>query len=289
MGARHMNHFKKPFLNYVPCLFDVHIVIKTIIYILTFDKGGFFFMKGVILAGGMGSRLQPLTAIFNKHLLPVGKYPMIYWSILKLKNAGIKDILIVTNKQHLSSFIGLLGLGEKLEVNLHYQIQNNEGAGIADALLIAKDFIHRSKFIVLLGDNLFEDSLSSYLEAFKKQKEGARVILKKVQDPRRYGVPEIDKVNRKILCIAEKPSIPKSSYCVTGIYMYDHLVFNLIEQIKPSFRNELEITDVNNIYIAQNLLDYDIFNGWWIDAGTHESLHKANQLIFEKEIEEGEH
>lgn len=244
-------------------------------------------MKGVILAGGTGSRLHPLTTIFNKHLLPVGKYPMIYWPILKLREAGIKEILIVTNNEHLSSFIKILGSGEELEVNLHYKIQNKEGAGIGDALQKAKEFIDQSKFIVLLGDNLFEDSLISYLNAFRNQKEGARVILKDVKDPRRYGVPHLDIENRKILSITEKPNIPMSTYCVTGIYMYDHQVFDFIEQTTPSFRNELEITDVNNMYIKKNLLEFDIFKGWWIDAGTHESLYKANQLVFERLLGEG--
>ncbi|MCM3708097.1 MULTISPECIES: sugar phosphate nucleotidyltransferase [Cytobacillus] len=246
-------------------------------------------MKGVILAGGAGSRLHPLTTVFNKHLLPVGRYPMIYWPILKLRETGIKDILIVTNNEHLRSFIKILGQGEELEVKLHYRIQSKERAGIGDALLEAKEFIQQGKFIVLLGDNLFEDSLTSYLNAFRNQKEGARVILKEVEDPRRYGVPHLDKVNSKILSITEKPNIPMSTYCVTGIYMYDHQVFDFIEKTTPSSRNELEITDVNNMYIENNLLEYDIFMGWWIDAGTHESLYKANQLVFERQIEEGGH
>lgn len=244
-------------------------------------------MKGVILAGGTGSRLQPLTKLFNKHLLPVGKYPMIYWPIIKLREAGIKDILIVTNKNDLSSFIKLLGLGEDLRVKISYKIQKNEGAGIGDALLMAKEFTEGSKFIVMLGDNLFEDSLMGYIEAFKNQYAGARVFLKKVEDPSRYGVPELDKVNKRILSITEKPNIPKSNYCVTGIYMYDNQVFNFIEQTHPSSRNELEITDVNNLYVEMNLLEYEVFDGWWIDAGTHESLYKVNQLVFEQELKEG--
>jgi glucose-1-phosphate thymidylyltransferase len=238
-------------------------------------------MKGVILAGGTGSRLKPLTNFVNKHLLPVGPYPMIYWPILKLRDAGIDEILIVTNKAHLGSFIELLGMGEELKVKLQYQIQKNEGGGIADALLNARDFIKNEKFLVILGDNIFEDKLISFVQSFERQKKGARVLLKEVHDPARYGVPMLDKVNRRILHIIEKPLKPSSSYCVTGIYMYDENVFSLIEKIHPSKRNELEITDVNNLYIELNQLQYDILTGWWIDAGTHQSLYKASQYIYE--------
>jgi glucose-1-phosphate thymidylyltransferase len=238
-------------------------------------------VKGVILAGGTGSRLKPLTNFVNKHLLPVGAYPMIYWPILKLREAGIKEVLLVTNKAHLSSFIELLGMGEELQVKLQYQIQKNTGGGIADALLNARDFIGHEKFVVLLGDNIFEDSLTSFLQDFERQDTGARVLLKEVDDPARYGVPFIDKMNYKILSIIEKPINPPSPYCVTGIYMYDENVFPLIEQTHPSKRNELEITDVNNLYIDRNQLQYDILQGWWIDAGTHESLYKASQFIYE--------
>ncbi|MGD6818492.1 sugar phosphate nucleotidyltransferase [Metabacillus sp. 113a] len=238
-------------------------------------------MKGVILAGGTGSRLRPLTKIINKHLLPVGSDPMIYWPISKLRDAGICDIMIVTNQHHLSSFIELLGLGEAMSVNLVYQIQKTEGGGIADALLGAKEFIGEDKFVVLLGDNIFEDSLAPYVHAFHSQKTGARVLLKQVEDPGRYGVPELDHAANRIRKIREKPVHPASSFCVTGIYMYDQEVFRFIKKIQPSERNELEITDVNNLYIQSNELQFDILSGWWIDAGTHESLFKATQYVYE--------
>lgn len=241
-------------------------------------------MKGLILAGGTGSRLKPFTSYLNKHLLPVGPYPMIYWPILKLIEAGIKDIFIVTNKQHLHSFIELLGTGKELSGNIQYGIQNNEGGGIADALLAAEDFIQEDKFVVILGDNIFEESLKPYVDTFESQEKGARVLLKEVQDPKRYGVPLLDKSRKRIQSIIEKPADPPSSYCVTGIYMYHPCVFNLIESIQPSHRNELEITDVNNLYIEKNQLEYDILQGWWIDAGTHEALFHANQFIYEQTI-----
>lgn len=238
-------------------------------------------MKGVILAGGTGSRLRPLTSFLNKHLLPVGPYPMIYWSIMKLKDAGINDILIITNKHHLGSFIELLGQGEELNVNIEYKIQTHIGGGVADALVTAKSFIENEKFVVILGDNIFEESLSSYVQKFELQPSGARVLLKEVKDPSRYGVPQLDKTKTSIQAIIEKPSHPPSSYCVTGIYMYDSHVFDLITSIHPSHRNELEITDVNNLYIKHSQLQYDILQGWWVDAGTHESLYRANQYVYE--------
>lgn len=241
-------------------------------------------MKGVILAGGTGARLKPFTRILNKHLLPVGPYPMVYWPIIRLRDAGIKDILIITNKNHLSPFIELLGQGEELNVKLDYKIQKKEGGGIADALMSAKSFIGQEKFVVLLGDNVFEDSITPYIKEFQKQDKGARVLLKEVEDPTRYGVPQLDTTNKKITSIIEKPSNPPSSYCVTGIYMYDQEVFQYIETILPSNRNELEITDVNNLYIKNNQLEYDILQGFWIDAGTHESLYKAIQFMNEKPI-----
>lgn len=238
-------------------------------------------MKGVILAGGTGTRLLPFTQIINKHLLPVGPYPMIYWPILKLREAQINDILIITNKRHLHSFTTVLGHGEELNVNLQYTIQKNEGRGIADALLSGQHFIQHEKFIVILGDNMFEDSLNPYVKAFQMQKEGGRVFLKKVPDPERYGVAEIDPVENKLVSIIEKPKNPPSSYCVTGIYMYDGDVFQFINSIRPSKRNELEITDVNNLYIQKGKLEYDILKGWWIDAGTPRSLFEASQLVYE--------
>lgn len=237
-------------------------------------------MKGVILAGGNGSRLQPFTRLFNKHLLPVGPYPMIYWPIIKLKEAGIEDILIITNKDQLPQFEKMLGNGEELHVKLHYAVQGNKGRGIADALLNARNFIKEEKFVVILGDNIFKDSLAPYVHAFQQQKEGAMVLLKEVPDPSRYGVAKIDPLKNQLLAIIEKPAHPPSSYCVTGIYMYDEKVFELIERIRPSERNELEITDVNNLFIKEKKLQYKMLTGWWIDAGTHESLFEASRYLY---------
>jgi glucose-1-phosphate thymidylyltransferase len=236
-------------------------------------------MKGVILAGGTGSRLKPLTNYINKHLLQIGPYPMLYWSIIKLKEAGISEMIVVTNQSDFASFVELIGTGEELHVKIHYRIQDNKGGGIADALLSTRNFFNKEKFVVLLGDNIFEDSLLPYVEMFKKQKEGARILLKEVDDPTRYGVPLLDVRKNTIQSIVEKPLNPPSPYCVTGIYMYDDDVFPLIEQINPSERNELEITDVNNLYIKREQLYFDVLKGWWIDAGTHESLQKARELI----------
>jgi glucose-1-phosphate thymidylyltransferase len=240
-------------------------------------------VKGVILAGGTGTRLKPLTQLINKHLLPVGPHPMIYWSILKLREAGIKEILIITNQKDINTFIELLELGEQLDVRLQYKAQVNEGGGIADALMLANGFIKEEKFITLLGDNIFEDSLSSYVKNYKRQGNGARVLLKEVGDPERYGVPKLDYAKKNIISIIEKPDHPPSSFCVTGIYMYDQQVFEYLEQVKPSNRNELEITDVNNLYIRNSQMQFDILQGWWVDAGTPESLFKANQYIFNKD------
>jgi glucose-1-phosphate thymidylyltransferase len=241
-------------------------------------------LRGVILAGGKGSRLSPLTNIINKHLLPVGQYPMIYWPIMKLKEAGINNILIVTNQENLPFFIQLLNQGEEFGIHLQYKVQHNAG-GIADAISLAKEFVGEEKFIVLLGDNIFEDSLIPYIQAFKQQKKGAKVLLKEVSDPERYGVATINHKTRVVTSIHEKPTNPLSNYCVVGIYMYDKHAFHFIEQLKPSARGELEVTDLNNMYIKQQQLFYDVLKGWWIDAGTHESLYKANSLIYQIEKE----
>jgi glucose-1-phosphate thymidylyltransferase len=238
-------------------------------------------MKGVILAGGKGTRLEPFTRIINKHLLPVGSFPMIYWPIKKLKQAGITDILIITNKQHLSLFKEILGNGEELGVKLSYSIQSKKGGGIADALECAKSFVGY-KFIVLLGDNLFDDDLKPFIDDFQKEHQEAKVLLKEVDDPMRYGIATLDEVNKSIISINEKPKEPKSNYCVTGIYLYDKNVFELIDSLRPSVRGELEITDVNNIYIGRNGLHYDILENWWLDAGTHEALFEANKHFFER-------
>lgn len=237
-------------------------------------------MKGVILAGGHGTRLAPLTKIINKHLLPVGPYPMIYWPIQKLKEAGITNILIVTNPKELDSFINLLGFGEEYGVKLTYKVQQSAN-GIADGVYLAKDFVEKERFIVLLGDNIYKDSLKPYIQSFKYQKDGAKVLLKEVPDPHRYGIATLNKGEKIITSIVEKPSSPVTDYCVIGVYMYDEKVFDYIEKIVPSKRGELELTDVNNIYIEKNKLAYDFLQHWWIDAGTHEALFKANSLVYQ--------
>ncbi|KQY80712.1 MULTISPECIES: sugar phosphate nucleotidyltransferase [Paenibacillus] len=235
-------------------------------------------MKGVILAGGTGTRLYPLTRLINKHLLPVGKHPMIVYGIDRLRQAGIEDILIVMGKQSAGLYTDFLGGGAELGVRLTYRIQEKAG-GIAEALDLARSFIlPGERFVVLLGDNLFSDDLKPYVDRYVQQPEGtARVLLKKVDDARRYGVPEFDPQHpERITHIEEKPSHPKTSYCVTGIYMYDDHVFNLIGNIAPSARGELEITDVNNHYAAAGGLEYDILQKYWSDAGTFESLQEAS-------------
>jgi glucose-1-phosphate thymidylyltransferase len=229
-------------------------------------------MKGVILAGGTGSRLYPLTKVTNKHLLPVGKYPMIYYSIAKLRDAGIKEILIVTGKDHMGDVVQLLGSGRHLGVALTYRVQDAAG-GIAQALDLAESFAAGNDIAVILGDNVFQDDIIAPVQEFKS---GAKIFLKEVTDPQRFGVPEIQ--GSLITSIEEKPSSPKSNYAVTGVYLYDSKVFNIIKTIKPSGRGELEITDVNNAYIEIKEMSYNLLSGWWTDAGTHESLSRASQL-----------
>lgn len=234
-------------------------------------------MKGVILAGGLGKRLYPLTKITNKHLLPVYNKPMIYYPIEALIDAGIEDIMIVTGGNFAGDFLQLLGNGREFGLkDLHYTYQEGEG-GIADALSLAEHFVEEDRCIVILGDNIFEKSIRSYVERYKRQKEGAKIIIKEVPDPQRFGVPVIQ--GDKIVAIEEKPKQPKSPYSVTGIYMYDRQIWEIIHTLVPSQRNELEITDVNNAYIAKNMLTYDILDGWWTDAGTFESLVHAQQLV----------
>ncbi|WP_405080469.1 sugar phosphate nucleotidyltransferase [Paenibacillus chitinolyticus] len=240
-------------------------------------------MKGVILAGGTGSRLFPLTKVTNKHLLPVGKYPMIFYSVQKLKKAGISDILVVTGKDHMGDVVNLLGSGSDLEISFTYKVQDDAG-GIAQALGLAEQFAAGEQIVVILGDNVFQDDISAYVSNFKIQSEGAKILIQKVHDPQRYGVPELD--GNQIVSIEEKPILPKSNYAVTGIYMYDSQVFDIIKTLKPSNRGELEITDVNNAYIAKKQLAYDVLQGWWTDAGTHSSLALANELA--KEITFGD-
>lgn len=233
-------------------------------------------MKGIVLAGGTGSRLFPLSKVTNKHLLPVGRYPMIYYPIVKLKNAGIDDIFIVTGKEHAGAIVNLLGSGYEMGLKFTYRIQDQPG-GIAQALGLAEGFVGNDKCVVILGDNIFEDEIGNFVDNFRKQRDGAKILIKEVHDPERYGVAELQGEN--IISIEEKPKQPKSNYCVTGIYMYDSSVFNIIKTLKPSGRGELEITDVNNEYIRKGNLTYDKLKGWWTDAGTFASLSRANELV----------
>ncbi|TCM97792.1 glucose-1-phosphate thymidylyltransferase [Paenibacillus sp. BK033] len=232
-------------------------------------------MKGIILAGGTGSRLYPLTKVTNKHLLPVGKYPMIFYPVFKLKQAGITEILVVTGKEHLGDVVNLLGSGREMNVTFTYKVQDKAG-GIAQALDLAEQFVGSDKMAVILGDNVFEESIAPFVNRFKEQCKGAKILIREVQAPERYGVAEL--LEDKILSIEEKPRYPKSNYAVTGIYMFDNTVFDIVKKLKPSGRGELEITDVNNAYIERNELTFDILKGWWTDAGTHESLLHANEL-----------
>lgn len=234
-------------------------------------------MKGIILAGGTGSRLYPLTKITNKHLLPVGKYPMIFHPINKLKEAGIFEVLVITGKEHMGDVVNLLGSGAEFGMDFTYKIQDEAG-GIAQALGLAEQFVGNDRMVVILGDNVFDDNISLYVKRYNEQAEGAKILIRQVPDPERYGVPEL--ADGLIVSIEEKPTQPKSDYAVTGIYMYDHTVFDIIRQLRPSSRGELEITDVNNVYIRRQALTYDVLQGWWTDAGTHGSLQRANELAY---------
>lgn len=240
-------------------------------------------MKGIILAGGTGSRLYPLTKVTNKHLLPVGKYPMIFYLIARMKQAGIEDIMIVSGKEHMGSVVSLLGSGHGYGLNFTFRIQDQPG-GIAQALGLCQEFVKEDKCVVMLGDNVFEDNIASFVKDFEKQNKGAKILIKQVEDPKRYGVVELR--DHKIIGIEEKPQKPKSDYCVTGIYMYDHRVFDAIKTLKPSNRGELEITDVNNWYVKDASLSYDILEGWWSDAGTFQSLLNTNLLAQDVDLDE---
>jgi glucose-1-phosphate thymidylyltransferase len=241
-------------------------------------------MKGVILAGGNGTRLQPLTFACNKHLLPIGEKPMILHCVEKMTEAGIGDILVVTGGEHLGGIAEFLGNGSKYQCQITYRVQNEAG-GIAQALGMADGFVRSGEqMCVLLGDNIFESSMKPLLEAYEDQAcKGAMVVLKIVPDPRRFGVPVFRHGSGpgsiEIKAIEEKPENPKSSFAVVGIYFYDSTVFNVISRLKPSARGELEITDVNNYYIQEGTLGWMEMKGWWTDAGTHESYRRANELI----------
>jgi glucose-1-phosphate thymidylyltransferase len=230
-------------------------------------------IKGVILAGGTGSRLYPLTKVTNKHLLPVGRKPMIYHPIGKLTQAGIDEILIVTGVDHMGDIVNLLGSGHEFGCRFTYKVQDRAG-GIAQALGLAENFVGGDKMCVILGDNVFADELTPFVRDFGAQKTGAKILIKEVADPQRFGV--VDLKDGKVLSIVEKPKKPKSNYAVVGIYFYDAGVFEIIRQLKPSGRGELEITDVNHHYLAKGELSCDLISGWWSDAGTFESLERAS-------------
>jgi glucose-1-phosphate thymidylyltransferase len=236
-------------------------------------------LRGIILAGGTGSRLMPLTKVTNKHLLPIGRKPMIYYPIEKLTSIGIREILIVTGIEHMGDVVSLLGSGKQFGCHFTYKVQDEAG-GIAQALGLAENFAQQQPVVVILGDNVFEDNLKNYADRFISQKTGARVLLKQVPTPQRFGVALLS--DDKIIGIEEKPKKPKSDYAIIGIYFYDASVFDVIRELKPSGRGELEITDVNNAYIAKNQLAYDILEGWWTDAGTFESLDRASELVVNK-------
>jgi glucose-1-phosphate thymidylyltransferase len=234
-------------------------------------------MKGVVLAGGLGSRLYPLTKVTNKHLLPVYNEPMIYYPIRILVNAGISEILIVTGGNNAGDFLRLLENGKDFGLkHINYTYQQGEG-GIAAALSLAEHFADNDKIVVVLGDNIIENNIKAAADKFRAQKEGARILLKEVTDPQRFGVPVFD--GKKIIRIDEKPKQPASNYAIIGIYMYDARVFDFIKSLKPSQRGELEITDVNNFYIKEGKMECDILEGWWSDAGTFESLQAAGQMV----------
>jgi glucose-1-phosphate thymidylyltransferase len=234
-------------------------------------------MKGIVLAGGLGKRLLPLTRITNKHLLPVYDKPMVFFPIQQLVEAGIKDILVVTGGNSAGDFFELLRNGADFGLNrIYYAYQEGEG-GIAAALALAEDFADNEPVCVVLGDNILERSISPFVKKFREQGSGAKILLSQVPDPDRFGVPVIE--NGRIVRIEEKPDEPKSPFAVIGVYMYDSRVFEIIRTLRPSARNELEITDVNNRYIDWDGLTWDVIDGWWTDAGTFPSLLHASTLV----------
>ncbi|MGA9883780.1 MAG: sugar phosphate nucleotidyltransferase [Candidatus Acidiferrales bacterium] len=234
-------------------------------------------MKGIVLAGGAGSRLNPLTRVTNKHLLPIYDKPMVYYPIQTLVNAGIEEILLVTGGKNAGDFLRLLGNGRDFGLkHLNYAYQEGEG-GIAEALGLAEFFVAGEPICVILGDNIIEGNICQAVQSFTRHNQGAKILLKEVQDAQRFGVAEVR--GDRVIGIEEKPQSPKSQYAVVGIYLYDASVFEKIRRLKPSGRGELEITDVNNFYIEEGTLSWDILKGWWTDAGTFESLLRANTLV----------
>jgi glucose-1-phosphate thymidylyltransferase len=234
-------------------------------------------MKGVILAGGKGTRLLPITKVTNKHLLPVYNKPMIYYPLQVLADIGVKQIMIVSGPDHAGHFLNLLGSGREFGIKLSYEVQEEAG-GIAQALGLAEDFADNDKIVAILGDNVFEDtpSIKKAFNAFKRQRRGAKIFLKEVPDAKRFGVAEVK--GKKIVGIMEKPKRPKSNLAVTGLYMYDNKVFDIVKHLKPSKRGELEVTDLNNAYIKKGIMTYQIVKGAWTDAGTFSSLLRASNL-----------
>ncbi len=236
-------------------------------------------MKGIILAGGLGSRLRPLTKVTNKHLLPIYDKPMIYYPIQTLVEAGIQDLMVVTGGRNSGDFLRLLANGKEFGLkHINYTYQEGEG-GIAEALALTEHFADGDQVCVILGDNIIESSIAAAVADFRKQKRGAKILLKEVADAERFGVAEMS--GDKIVGIEEKPSKPKSNYAVTGIYMYDGTVFDKTRTLKPSKRGELEITDVNNAYISEGTMTFNYLDGWWTDAGTFDSLLRAANLVHE--------
>jgi glucose-1-phosphate thymidylyltransferase len=238
-------------------------------------------MRGVVLAGGLGTRLAPLTKVTNKHLLPIYNKPMVFYPIETLVRAGVRDILLVTGGNNAGDFLRLLGNGKQFGLShIDYVYQEGEG-GIAEALSLAGYYAKGQRIVVVLGDNILEDDIAPYVEAFRHQEAGAKILLKEVEDPERFGVAEIK--GDRVIGIEEKPKAPRSRFAVTGVYFYDDWVWEVISTLRPSHRGELEITDVNNAYIEKGQMSFDVLPGWWTDAGTFESLYRANCLVAERE------
>lgn len=232
-------------------------------------------VKGVVLAGGTGSRLYPLTKVVNKHLLPVGRYPMVYHPLMRLQEAGIRQVAVVTSPEHMGPFVSLLGSGDELGLDLTFRVQEKPG-GIAQALGLCRDFVGDHLSVVILGDNIMGCRLDSEIKIFQKQGRGARLLLKEVPDPEHYGVPRIE--NDRIVEVLEKPLEPPSRFAVTGIYFYDEQVFEFIDHLAPSSRGEYEVSELNTAYVKDSILTYGILDSWWGDAGTIDGWHKANSM-----------